>query len=454
MSEDCLFLNISAPAGVRNAPVMVFIHGGALFTGSGMSPRYAGVKLAQRGVIVVSINYRLGIFGYFAHPELSRESPHKASGNYGTLDQIEALKWIKRNITAFGGDPNRVTIFGQSAGALSVTHLLASPLAAGLFQRAIAQSGYLPAMPYLRKAKFGLAPAEEQGALFGQSHGASTLAALRAMPADALLKAAAQVYESNYYGMPLGATAVVDGWVQPVQVFEAFEAGTENKVPFIAGFASGEMRSLDRDILPPFPNSSQEYDSRVRNAYGDLAAAFLRLYPSTSPSDGAYDSLRDAYFGWGMERLARLHSRSVPSTWFYYFDHVSAGAKARNLGAFHSSDVPFVMGNVGPGAFAPRNWPAPPSAETDIAVSEGLMDYWAAFANAGRPSPSDRPEWPSFNTANRSYLLINDGRITPSSDLMPGMYELQNERMRRLRESGSVQWNWLRTGPTAPLPAK
>ena len=190
MSEDCLYLNVFAPPGAEKTPVMVWIHGGSLINGAASDEGYDGERLAARGVIVVTINYRLGVFGYFSHPELSRESAHHASGNYGTLDQIAALQWVKRNIEAFGGDPSRVTIIGQSAGALSVAHLMTSPLAAGLFQSAVAESVYLPAMPELRASRFGLEPAETTGLKFGRAHGAADLPALRGLSAEALERAA------------------------------------------------------------------------------------------------------------------------------------------------------------------------------------------------------------------------------------------------------------------------
>lgn len=441
MGEDCLHLNVWAPKGVKNAPVMLFIHGGALVTGQGGSPRYDGTKLAQQGVVVVTINYRLGIFGYFAHPELSAESPHRASGNYGTLDQIAALRWVQQNIAAFGGDPKRVTVFGQSAGGQSVSVLMASPLSAGLFQRAIAQSGYLIAIPELRRARFGLPAAEDAGAQFGRTHDAPTLAALRAIPAERLLTIAAD-NPNNSFG---AASPVVDGWVQKAQIFETFEAGREAKVPFIAGFTSGEMKSFDPGALPTPPSDAAGYEARARALYGPAAADYLKVYPAADFAESNFAGFRDAYFGWGTERLLQLHVRNGQPGWLYYFDHVYPSAAERGVGAFHSSDVPFVFANVGPNALAPKNWPAPPVGAEDADMAKAVMAYWTAFAATGQPDAKGQHAWPAFTTPDGGYLLLQDGRAIAAKALLPGMFGVQEAQMTRLRAAGTA-WTWANTG--------
>lgn len=437
MSEDCLYLNVWAPQDAEGAPVMVFIHGGALITGHGGSPRYDGAELARRGIVVVTINYRLGIFGFFSHPELSAESPNRTSGNYGTLDQIAALRWVQREIARFGGDPSRVTVFGQSAGAASVTLLMASPLARGLFQGAIAQSGYLGALAELRTSRFGLPAAEEAGARFGDRHNASSLAELRAMPADAVLAAAAD-NPNHTFGM---SAPVVDGWVQPAQIFETFEAGRQAKVPLVAGVTSGEVRSFDPGVLPTLAADRAAYEARVRAAYGDDADAFLAVYPSSDLEGSSLAAARDAYFSWGTERLLQLHAQSGQPAWLYYFDHVYPSAAERGVGAFHSCEVPFVLGNVGPGAIAPRNWPSPPGAPSDVAMSGVLMDYWSAFAKTGRPAPAGQPAWPAFTHPSGGYLAFRDGAAIPSNNLLPGAFEVHDAHMRRLRDN-NLNWTW------------
>ncbi|RYD67199.1 MAG: carboxylesterase family protein, partial [Sphingomonadales bacterium] len=243
MSEDCLTLNIWAPKAAAKLPVFVWIHGGALVGGFSHERMYDGAKMAQRGgAIVVSINYRLGILGYLAHPELSKESAAGVSGNYGLLDQIAALHWVQRNIASFGGDPGNVTIAGESAGALSVLYLLASPQARGLFHKAIAQSSYMVTTPELKQGKFGLPSAEAAGTLAMTALGATDLAGLRAMDAEKLTDTAA--------GKGYGPWAAIDGKVLTRQLVDTWDRGEQAKVPVLAGFNSGEIRSL-RMLLPP-----------------------------------------------------------------------------------------------------------------------------------------------------------------------------------------------------------
>jgi para-nitrobenzyl esterase len=246
-SEDCLTLNIWSRADATRAPVFVWIHGGALQTGSSKETMYDGARLSAHGLVVVTINYRLGILGFLAHPELSAESPLGISGNYGLLDQIEALRWVKRNISAFGGDPANVTIAGESAGGLSVMYLLASPDARGLFSKAIAESAYMISTPELKQQRVGAPAAEEAAAKTATALHASNIAALRAMDAPALTNAAAAAYFA-----PFG---VVDGHVLPRQLVEVFDRGEQARVPLLAGFNSGEIRSL-RFLAPPPPASA------------------------------------------------------------------------------------------------------------------------------------------------------------------------------------------------------
>ena len=244
MSEDCLTLNIWAPAGARKAPVMVWIHGGSLWGGYGHEPIYDGTAFAEQGIVVVTINYRLGVLGYLAHPALSAESDQGVSGNYGLLDQIQALRWVRDNIAAFGGDPDNVTIAGESAGGLSVMYLMASPQARGLFAKAIAQSAYMISTPSLRDSRFGEAPAEAQGVALATRLKATELSALRALEPFALTKAAAAG------GFP--AFAVVDGKILPDQLVAVFDRGEQAPTPLLAGFNTGKIRSL-RFLAPPAP---------------------------------------------------------------------------------------------------------------------------------------------------------------------------------------------------------
>ncbi len=252
MSEDCLTLNIWAPTGARKAPVFFWIHGGALTTGSSRDSLYDGTKLAGQGIIVVSLNFRLGVLGWLAHPELSKESPLGVSGNYALLDLIEGLKWVRQNISAFGGDPANVTIAGESSGGLSVMYLMASPPARGLFAKAIAESSYMITTPELKNAAFGLPSAEESGVKLAAALHAPDIAAMRAMDAAKLSVAAPAAGFA-----PFGA---IDGQLLPHQLVDVFDKGEQAPVPLLAGFNSGEIRSLR--ILAPPPAASAR---RVRS---------------------------------------------------------------------------------------------------------------------------------------------------------------------------------------------
>jgi para-nitrobenzyl esterase len=271
MSEDCLSLNIWAPAKAKKAPVFVWIHGGALSSGAGSDKLYDGARLASQGIIVVTINYRMGILGFLAHPALSAESRRNVSGNYGLLDQIAALRWVSRNIAAFGGDASNVTIAGESAGGLSVMYLMAAPEARGLFAKAVAQSAYMISAPELRSATFGGVAAEPVGPWLGEKMGAGDLAGLWSMDAVAITDAAAAAGFFPFF--------VIDGRVLPRQVVEMFDRGEQPKIPILAGFNSGEIRSL-RVLLPPAPADAAAYETQIRANYADLAEPFLKQYPA------------------------------------------------------------------------------------------------------------------------------------------------------------------------------
>ena len=326
MSEDCLFLNIWAPADARDAPVMVWIHGGSLVGGAGSDPIHDGSAFAAQGIMVVSINYRLGPLGWLAHPALSAESEQGVSGNYGLLDQIQALRWVRDNIGAFGGDPGNVTIAGESAGALSVVLLMASPDARGLFHRAIAQSPYMITMPPLRDGGYVDWPdAETIGASLAEHLNAGDLDALRAMDAGAIVAGAAG---TGYF--PL---ATIDGHILPDQLVDIFDRGEQAPVPVLAGFNEGEIRSL-RFLLPPAPGSAEAYTREIRARYGDLAEAFLDHYPAGMIDESMLATTRDALYGWTAERLAANQTALGAPSFLYYFDHGYPAAEEAGLRAF------------------------------------------------------------------------------------------------------------------------
>ncbi|MGH8301988.1 MAG: carboxylesterase/lipase family protein, partial [Steroidobacteraceae bacterium] len=346
---------------------MVWVHGGSLRTGSA-SGVYEGGALARKGVVVVTLNYRLGVLGYLAHPELSAESAQGSSGNYGLLDQIEALRWVRENVAAFGGDPGNVTLFGESAGALSVIELMTSPLARGLFHKVIVQSGYLVSNSELKRSRFGLPSAHDIGVWVARQLGAADLAALRAMDAPSLVeRAAAAGFDPQ---------ATIDGWVLPQQIIECFDRGEQAPVPLIAGFNEGEIRSLRFIFLPPLPASAGEYDTLVRSIYADLAPAYLDRYPAADVEQSALAAARDAFYGWSAERLARDQTRLGLPAYLYFFTHRYPAQEALHLEAFHASELPYEFGRIGAPDGWPELWPRPPDDARERALSEAVMSYF------------------------------------------------------------------------------
>jgi len=426
-SEDCLTLNVWAPADAAHAPVFVWIHGGALQTGSSKEAMYDGARLAARGIVVVSINYRLGVLGYLALPELSAESAGGISGNYGLLDQIEALRWVKRSIAAFGGDPANVTIAGESAGGLSVMYLLASPQAHGLFAKAIAQSAYMISTPELKQARFGAAAAEESGTKLAAALHAPNLAALRAMEPQALTNAAAAAYFA-----PFG---VIDGHVLPRQLVEVFDRGEQAHVPLLAGFNSGEIRSL-RFLAPPAPANSTDYERIIRERYGDLAEEFLRLYPSSNMQESVIATTRDALYGWTSERMVRKQAELGLPSFLYLFDHGYAAADDVGLHAFHASELPFVFGTAGQ---TPPHWPKIADMPSETTLSVAMLEYWSSFARSGRPRAANEPDWPAYGSTS-AYMKFTDAPH-PQVQLFPGMYALHEAAVCR-RLGADLAWNW------------
>jgi para-nitrobenzyl esterase len=442
LSEDCLFLNVWAREGLRDAPVFVWIHGGALTTGASSQTLYDGTKLAERGIVVVSINYRLGILGYLAHPQLSAESSEGISGNYGLLDQIEALRWVKRNIAAFGGDPANVTIAGESAGALSVMYLMASPRAHGLFAKAIAQSAYMISTPELKQARFGEEAAETIGTRLAAGVGAQDLAALRALDAAKLVDAAAR---AGYF--PLGT---VDGHVLPRQLVDVFDRGEQARVPIIAGFNSGEIRSL-RFLAPPVPADAATYEAAIRSRYGDLADDFLKLYPSAEREESVLATTRDALYGWTAQRLVARQTAVGQRGFLYLFDHGYPAADAAGLHAFHAAELPYMFGTADRTSAL---WPKIPATPAEAAFSSAMIDYWTSFARSGEPTAAGAPTWPAYGTT-RSHLRFGDVPRT-GTNLMPGMYEFHEEVVCRRRAAGNQPWNWNVgiVSPDLPAPAE
>lgn len=385
-SEDCLYLNVwSAGLGSRDRrPVMVWIHGGSNTNGEGHSPWYDGTALAKRGVVVVTINYRLGIFGFLAHPALSAESPHGSSGNYGLLDQIEALRWVQRNIAAFGGDPSRVTVFGESAGSIDLMHLMAAPAAKHLFHRAIAQSGApMSAMPPLRLAE--AAGANALRSLVADS--ANPLPSLRAATAGTVLEAANRAQAMG---------PIVDSWVLPEVTARVFEAGRQHPVALMTGTNALEMSTL-RVYMPRVEPTVEGYQKWTAQLFGPAAPKVLSLVPVTAPDQVERQSLAlftDVVFTCPTRIAARATATAGSPVWLYQFTRVLPGGEP--LGAYHSMEIIYAFGN----RVAWLPWEP-----VDDRLSEAMMGYWTRFAATGDPNGEAAPMWPRYD-ADARYLEL------------------------------------------------
>ncbi|MFA6929275.1 MAG: carboxylesterase family protein [Lentisphaeria bacterium] len=398
-SEDCLYLNVwtASKRASDKLPVMFWIHGGGYTTGSGSQPSYNGTALTRQGVVVVTINYRLGPFGYFAHPLLSKESPQGVSGNYGHLDQIAALQWVQKNIAAFGGDPNCVTIFGESAGAGSVCRLMVSPHAKGLFHRAIAQSGGAHGRNrHLRKKRGLLTAMEAEGERIATALGCDTLKALRAKNADDLL--AASTPAQGLYGRGTKFGPVVDGWTIPEDPDDMFANGKQHDVPFMLG-SNADEGTLFLKQMPV--KHADGYRLTVKTLFGKDADAFLKLFPCKNDDElkAAFSRLTTVTSFVGPARfLAKSMEAKQSPAFLYHFTRVSPGGKRSGLGATHAAEIPYVFGTLR----------SPMHANRDRELSKVMMACWAQFARTGNPNGDGLPNWPSYKVATDEYLEFGD----------------------------------------------
>jgi para-nitrobenzyl esterase len=387
-SEDCLYLNVWTPAKSERdrIPVLVWIYGGGFSFGSTSEPVYNGENLARKGVVLVSISYRVGPLGFLAHPELSAENSNGVSGNYGLLDMIAGLEWIKKNVAAFGGDPNKVTIFGESAGGIAVSMLCASPLAKGLFHGAISQSGGSFGPP--RKTTYPgenlktLKVAEADGKEFAKKAGVASIKELREIAADSLPS-----------GWGIGSSwPIIDGHVVPDDQYKLYESGRYNDVPVLIGYNSDEGLSFIGMLRTKGP---KEYIESVRGRYGKFADALLKAYPvgDSTLAKGARDLLRDAAFGWHTWSWARLQSRTGKSSvYYYYFDQHPAYPETSpqaGHGSPHAQEIPFVFQHLDA---SDRT-----VSDSDHSISQAMSTYWTNFAKHGNPNGKEVPEWRRFN---------------------------------------------------------
>ncbi len=403
-SEDCLYLNIWTPARrpAGKMAVLVWIHGGGFANGSASMPLYWGDRLAAKGVIVVTTAYRLGPFGFLAHPELTAESPDHASGDYGLMDQIAALKWIRRNIAAFGGDPGRVTIAGQSAGAMSVSLLMASPAAKGLFAQAIGQSGGVFEPFQLAPNWMNLANAEKEGTAYAASLGAHSLAELRALPAAKLLEGKASTIDHPVIVSP----------VLPRSPYEAYALGDETRVPILIGSNAQEARSL-ADLTPV---TKATFQSDLEKVWGKLPGPIVAAYPYASDAEAKearVDLERDLRFGWDMWAWARLQAAAGQPVYRYYFTQkppFPAGSARAGWGASHFAELWYMSDHLDQETWA---WTT-----GDRALAGAMAGYWVNFVKTGDPNGPGLPAWPAFTAAGGETLRLGDPIVAgPSPDL-------------------------------------
>ena len=454
-SEDCLFLNVRTGNLGRASlkPVMVWIHGGSHMTGAGNDVFYQANGLVEAGVVLVTINYRLGPFGYLAHPSLSAESPHGSSGNYGLLDQIKALEWVQNNIAAFGGDPQNVTIFGESAGAQSVSEIMASPLGDGLYHKAILQSG---SSTYNRIHLSDPVETTKSAESIGETFIKPLLprdalragaAELRTLPADAIINRIPDMPEATGYFLPN-----VDGWVLPKMIGERIQDGSALNVPILAGYNADEG-TLFYDpelgkptvLVPgPFPETHTDRIALLNEIYGEQnARKLIELYQLGDAKHwdaGAQNMLGDDIFGVHMRYLGRASADKGLPTWLYFFSRTPDAPK-QTLGAFHASELPFVFDSHSPFLNA---------VEADFELTEKMATYWSNFAKTGDPNGEGLPAWPAYSPSEDVWLHLKHG-IETVQGLRRAKLDIMTETMDTKLATSIARSRQIRPALQAPV---
>jgi para-nitrobenzyl esterase len=412
VSEDCLYLNVWTPAksdGER-LPVLVYFYGGGFVAGDGSEYRYDGASMARKGIVAVTVNYRLGLFGFLAHPELTKESLHHASGNYGLLDQTAALRWLRRNIAAFGGDARRVTIAGESAGSLSVSAQMASPLSKDLIAGAIGESGSLLGT----LTPVPLAEAERTGAQFAKDVGAKSLADLRKVPAEQLLKSRAASGFGRF-------GVAIDGYFFPEDPVAIYAAGKQAHVPLLVGWNSEEMNY--RGVLGLVKPTQENYDKALKRLYGDRADEVRRHYPAATDAEAeqaATDLAGDRFIGYSTWKWADLHGKTGDKPVYrYLFARARPGAP-RGGGAVHSAEIEYALGNLATNKV--YAWTA-----DDYKVSRVMEDYFANFIKTGDPNGAGLPKWPVANGGARAQFMRLDVDSHAAPERHRGRYVLLDQ---------------------------
>ena len=416
-SEDCLFLNVWAPAETSEPlPVLYWIHGGGYTGGSGSTSIYDGARLASEGAVVVTVNYRLNVFGFLAHPALSAESPHRASGNYGLLDMVAGLEWVRDNIASFGGDPGRVTIFGESAGGGAVMSVMLMPQSEGLFHRAIAQSNWIHGWDRPLEGDAGdLTPAEAQGTAVAAALGAgdldaeSALAAMRAASAGEVLAAIGAGAGSPFLRTGHVWAPNVDGWAIPDDPLAMYAEGRQHPVPLVVGMNGNEGSLMTRGFSMDGPEA---FAAHVESVYSDdFAADLLAHYDATTETvrEGFDYLVHDLYFA-GPVRAHARHQAAVAPVWMYHFTRVPPTPWGEALGAHHAAELVYVFGtlttNDEPGERPLGLSPLGDFTEVDTGLSAAMRAYWIRFAAAGDPNGPGLPAWPPWEPASDRHLEL------------------------------------------------